>query len=341
MRKGINPSKLAGQIPAPAIHRVVMPVFIPNTEDVYFKEALTILRYCVESLFKTTHASTRFTIINNRSCESVTEFLRGAFRGEERFDQYLESKVNLGKINAIRSAVKSNRELLMTITDADVLFRQGWQCEVEELHATFPDAGMISPAVMAGTSYAFSDLASTTLFVGLMGKGLRKMHVLDRDGIESFHKSTGTVPPYDNGNLWNIVLERNGKRAVVGCSHFVATFKSKVFDFLPPSPTEDLLSSESDYRHLDKPNNASGFLRLSTSKTFAFHMGNIPEEWMLAELQKNRDGGSPVLSTYFYEMPNPEPVGRVMIVFGKLFSKAIKRIPILKSLLIRWMSRDS
>ena len=53
---------------------MIIPVYIPNQEG-YFKDAFSIFKLCLESLFKTCHAKTFITLVNNGSCNEVKDFL--------------------------------------------------------------------------------------------------------------------------------------------------------------------------------------------------------------------------------------------------------------------------
>ena len=74
MRVGFNPNKDKQINTSDYFHQVIVPVYVPNLEG-YFKDGLTILKYCIESLLKTSHSQTYFTIVNNGSCTEVIEYL--------------------------------------------------------------------------------------------------------------------------------------------------------------------------------------------------------------------------------------------------------------------------
>ena len=40
-----------------------------------FKDSFKILKYCLESLFRTSHNKTYFTVVNNGSCQEVLDYL--------------------------------------------------------------------------------------------------------------------------------------------------------------------------------------------------------------------------------------------------------------------------
>ena len=144
MRIGSNPEIKNKDIKINAYHRVIIPVYIPNFEG-YFSDLLEVFKLCLESLLKTVHNETRITIFNNNSHQLVKEYIDSKYSESNIIDQVFHSKENLGKVNAILASSQGNLEPLITITDADVLFKKGWQKAVEEVYIGFPEAGMVSP----------------------------------------------------------------------------------------------------------------------------------------------------------------------------------------------------
>jgi hypothetical protein len=63
MRVGFNPIRTKLKLSFDYFHQIIIPVYIPNQEG-YFKDGFTILKLCLNSLFKTIHKTLN-------SCESV------------------------------------------------------------------------------------------------------------------------------------------------------------------------------------------------------------------------------------------------------------------------------
>ena len=84
MRIGFNPNKNKTIDIAEYTHQVIIPVYIPNEEG-YFKDSFQILKYCLESLFKTSHSKTFYTIVNNGSSKIVVDYLN---------ELYINNKIN-------------------------------------------------------------------------------------------------------------------------------------------------------------------------------------------------------------------------------------------------------
>ena len=77
MRIGFNPHKDKIQVASDYFHQVIIPVYIPNQEG-YFKDSFSILKLCLNSLFKTSHIQTYFTVV----CTSglYADIIRGGVR---------------------------------------------------------------------------------------------------------------------------------------------------------------------------------------------------------------------------------------------------------------------
>lgn len=280
MRIGNNPEKENRNLIIENYHRIIIPVYIPHFEG-YFEESFDIFKLCLQSLLKTVHTKTRITIYNNNCHPSVKNFIDTEFEKSIYIDQVFHSKENLGKINAILAASKGNLEPLITITDADVLFKQGWQTAVEDVFVHFPEAGMVSPVP---SSKALTNYTSSTWFYGMFKGKLRFKKVLDPEAMHKFDVSLGNKElMYKPIHLDKYLVLSNKKKsgeAVVGCGHFVATLKRDVFDKGTNEPAFIKIVGGVESKFIDEPNDNLGYLRLATTKNYAFHMGNKKEQWM-------------------------------------------------------------
>lgn len=289
MRIGSNPEKFNKEITNSAYHRIVIPVYIPNFEG-YFKDAYNIFKLNIESLLLTVHDKTRITIYNNNSCTEVKTLVDTFYLRYDKIDQVFHSKENLGKINAILAAVKGNLEPFITITDSDVFFKHDWQKEVEKIFMKFPNAGMVSPVP---NSKAYKFFTSNNWYLGIFGKAkINFEDVVDPGSMKKFEHSLGPdVRLYTQSHLEKyMVIKLKEDEAVMGCGHFVATLRREIFDLGTNSPAFIKIQGGVENKFIDIPNEALGYLRLSTLNNYAYHLGNVSEKWMDEEfkLLKNR-----------------------------------------------------
>lgn len=322
MRIGLSESKKNNILVAKSYHRIIIPVYVPNLTDDYFKDGKTILKYSLDSLIHTVHSKTRITLINNGSCESVYKLLESYYKECQFIDQLFHSP-NIGKVNAIYSAAKTNLEPLITIADADVLYKQGWQQAVENIMIAFPNAGMVSP-VPSSIAYNSSVLKST--YGKFLGKNRFKFkNVVDVSALENFQHSIGNNIYNENHLKQILTLEQNDTIATVGCGHFVATLRAEVFKFAPNEPCQFKIVGGSERTYFDEPNDAAGLLRLATYENFAYHLGNVYEDWMQKEFES-------ILSVPNHDQTKeiPELSGKVNYLqrlLGMIFIKLIiKRV---------------
>jgi hypothetical protein len=283
MRIGNNPEKENKEIIIENYHRIVIPVYIPNFEG-YFANALSVFKLCLESLLLTVHSKTRITIYNNNCHIDVKNYIDEKYNESEIIDQVFHSKENLGKINAILAAVKGNLEPLITITDADVLYKNNWQQEIEELFIGFPESGMICPVP---SSKGIRNFVNNNWYYGFFKGKLRFEKVQDPNAMKLFDKSLGNAKSILKPIHLEKYLVLNNKnkthKAVMGGGHFAATLRREVFDKGPSEPAFIKVVGGIENKFIDFPNQKLGFLRIATLKNYAFHMGNSTEPWMFDE----------------------------------------------------------
>lgn len=317
MRIGNNPEKEQNILEVDAYHRVVIPVYIPNLTEAYFQDGLKILRLCLQSLLKTVHVKTRISIINNNCCVEVTSYLESLYREHDKVDQLLNSKINLGKVNALYAAIKSNLEPIITIADADVMFLPNWQQAVEKTMVAFPECGMVSP-VPSSIAYRGEYLNSTIYYAFFKGKLIFE-EINNPDGLLKFEKSIDRKMYNETHLKKHLVLSNKQGKAVIGCGHFVATFRAEVFTAAPNENCKFKIVGGSEGEYLDKPNDISGFLKLATLGNYAYHLGNTIQPWMNKEMDSIENSSS-VYQTIGM-LPKAKPLGSMSFKIGKLLHK--------------------
>jgi hypothetical protein len=257
---------------------VIVPVYIPNLEG-YFQSAVEVLRLCLESLRVTTSNRASVTIVSNGCVPEAVEEME---RHLDWADQLILNGRNRGKIDAVVTVAKGAFEPLITVTDCDVLFRQGWVEAVEDIFRVFPEAGYVCP--FPSPAGAWHHTSATTL--GALARAeLRYEKVVDDLDLDRFAHSIGRpdlfTAEHKNGQ-W--IARRNGAVACVGAGHFTCTLRRETLAGMPDGPSLQAIEGLSELRWLDLPPDLLGLWRLSTPKAWVNHMGNVPEDWMREEL---------------------------------------------------------
>jgi hypothetical protein len=279
MRIGFNPQKDKEQQSSDFFHQVVIPVYIPNQEG-YFKDSFDILKLCLNSLFKTCHNKTYFTVVNNGSSTAVKVYLDELFQ-EGKIHEVIHT-TNIGYINAMLKGITGQQFQFITNTDADVLFLENWQRETYALFDVFPKTGAVSPTP---NSKMIKFLTGNIFFEKGITQKIRFSKVKKPQAMISFANSIGNQKLFSKINLEKyLTVNEKDCVAVIGAGHFVVTYRSDIFDELDKRYTKFVLGGDSDFI-FDSPVVKKGYWRLSTADNYAFHMGNTLEDWMPKQVE--------------------------------------------------------
>jgi hypothetical protein len=331
MREGFNPHKDKSQTESDFFHKVIIPVYIPNQEG-YFKDSFEILKLCLDSLFKTIHSETYVTIVNNGSCDLIVDYLNGLYKINKI--QEVIHTTNIGKLNAVLKGISGNSFSLITVSDADVLFLNGWQEASYSVFDAFPKTGAVCPTPSSRSLRTYTANVYWDLF---FSNKIKCTSVVNPDALKMFGLSIGNASFYNPVQLKKyLTVTDEGKKAVVGAGHFLTTYRAEVFNNLEDRFTKYKLGGDSEGRFLDIPVIKKGFWRLSTADNYAFHMGNVIEDWMLDTVSKLKQNGE----ENNFELKSIEPSSKLSyFVKNKLFGKFILNKKIMMYFLI-WKGLD-
>lgn len=318
MRIGFNPNKDKVLPKSDYIHQVIVPVYIPHQND-YFKDSFQILQLCLESLFKTCHNKTYITIVNNGSCIEVVNYLN-KLQQEAKLQEVIHTST-IGKLNAILKGLSGHQFPLITITDADVLFLNDWQKATYEVFEAFSKTGVVSPVPNSKLlRHNTANIIGETFF----SKHMCFTPVVAKAGMEAFAKSIGNESLYKAIHLEKqLTITRGSTTALIGAGHFVATYKGVSFDVLKQRFSTYSLGGDSEKLILDRPATDLGLWRLSTQNNYAYHLGNVKEDWMQNEFE------SIILDSTIFEnnVDNKVYSGVLNVFYMKFFSRLIFRKP--------------
>ncbi|MBC3846946.1 glycosyltransferase family 2 protein [Winogradskyella echinorum] len=284
MRVGMNPQKQSKKIRLKCQHRLIIVVFIPSLEG-YYRNVLEVFKLCLDSAITTTNSNCAITVVNNASCKEVARYLDVKLE-EDKIDTVIHYKENIGKIDALIGAARASREPIITISDVDILFQQGWQEETENIFTNIKGVASVSPIPCRNfKNYETSSTLGKILLgkVKFKYKPIPENHIAQNKYLESFHWELET-----NENVKWPVIDSNGVNAIVGSGHQILSMRRELFfSTVPKEPSLTLVGNNSEYLYCDQPINFSGGMRLTTYNNYAFHMGNTVENWMLEVQKKN------------------------------------------------------
>lgn len=308
MRIGFNPNKDQITKKSDYLHQIIIPVFIPHFEG-YFKDSLVILKLCLQSLFNTVHNKTFITIVNNGSCNEIKNYL-DELHNNKKIHEIIHTE-NIGKLNAILKGLAGNNIELVTISDSDVLFLDGWQQETIKIFSHLPKVGVVGIVPQFGM---YKVNSSNVLFDSFFSSRLKFIPVKNNEALVSFYDSIGWKRDY-NPNYLEYVLgfEVDSSLSVlVGSGHFVATYKKDIFSQIVSNIPFKMGGISEQY--LDELPLKKDYWRVTTYDNYAYHLGNTWEKWMDAFINKSNKtevnnifGNFPInskCSTFRYVMKN-------------------------------------
>ncbi len=277
MRIGINPEKIKKTKISYKKHRVIIPVYIPNSNEKYFDNLFSVFKISINSLIQTIqHNDTNITIINNDCKKEVTDFIDDLIN-ENKIDKHVKLSLNYGKVYTILSEVKASYERLITIADADVFYYSGWLENTIEVFNNFDRAGVVTPLPMPQLAF----YANSSLFFNKIFK-IKKGKIIQDKDLQLFEKSINSKILIKKNNWYKnqLFLEKNEKQVCVGAGHFIATYRKDVLDKIKVERPVYVFEDGAESFHLDHPIDKLGYYRLSTVKSFVYHLGNTIPKWV-------------------------------------------------------------
>jgi len=318
MRIGQNPNKDTLSISLDYTHQVIIPVYIPSTSD-YFTESLSILKLCISSLLKSSHPQTFITIINNGCEETTSVYLKDLY--DRALVHELIATHNIGKINAVFKGLTGHRFPLVTVTDSDVLFRNGWQAATYTIFGAFDTAGYVatSPNPKLLKYYTHQSIIGKLFSRKLVFKPTR-----EPESLNQFAHSIGNNDFFAQVHKEkSLTLINNGVEAVLGAGHFCGTYKGSALYSLKNKFTQYTLGGDTDRLFLDQPIAAAGYDRFATTNTFTLHLGNQMEPWMHITLENVIDFKELLPIPLLPKKPN----NKIVFLFREFLFKIISKEP--------------
>ena len=273
MREGNNPEKNKEEKNILKPHRVLVVFYIPDSQDAFYNELDAVLDKCLQTLTQTINPeTTNITLINNNSAKKV-DLVIDKYR--HLIDKHVVYSENKGKVYAVLNEVRGVFEPFVTITDADILFYNGWEKAVFETFRQFPLAGVVSPMPLPYLTFYFNhNVFGFNTFKGNIKYG---KYVADKD-IDLYIQGTNLPKLIDRKTKYNwaekqFVLQKKDYKAVIGAYHVVSTYRTEQFRNCYSFPGLKFKNSYEEY-FIDCLAEANGLQRLSTLETYAYHIGN-------------------------------------------------------------------
>ena len=317
MRIGVNPEKNNYNSINYKTHRVIVPVYIPDSKDKYFNNLFSVLKTSLNSLIKTTDKNeTNITVINNNCKEEVTNYIDDLLK-ESLIDKHVKLSFNYGKVYTILSEARASYEQLITIADADVFYFSNWFTETKTIFKEFKKVGVVAPLPMPQLAF----YSNNSLFFNFFFK-IKKGKVIKDDDLSLFEESVGSKLSLKKNNwfLNQLYLEKNNTKCCIGAGHFVATYRKEVVDKIPIKKPKYIFENGGETSLLDNPIDKLGYYRLSTLKTFVYHLGNTIPIWVEEYQFKESKTTEIDVKNNFFKTYIPY---RLKVIIAKIFRKLV------------------
>lgn len=293
MRVGSNPSKHAIAAKAPAPVTVALLVYIPF-ESGYFREGLDVLKLCLKSVYQNTGLPHDLFVFDNGSAKSIVDFLQAEQR-DGRIQYLALAGANIGKAAALNFIFGAAPGEYIAYSDGDAFFFPGWLEAQMDILKTFPRVGIVN-GLPARHLTGWATESTLSIAQENAEIEIERGHLIPSPIIASLCEGVGrSLEDYlaENQHLEDIKLTHQGIEAYVGAHHFQFVARKRVLQEL--GPLEATLALGGAELEFDQAIDKAGFMRLSTSSQYVFHLGNLlTPKWrqVAAEYSVSTNGAS-------------------------------------------------
>ena len=319
-RIGTNPARKKIMSYSPHKVTVAVMVFIPNQQG-YFKQRFEIFQLCIASLRANTKVPFDLLILANGCCKEINHHLQ-EMQKKGLIDYLLISNHNLGVIGGYKLIFSAAPGEIVAYSDDDIVFYPDWLEEQLKLLDTFPRVGMVSGVPVRNGSEHANQTINRIIQNPPEGIHVQRTNLIPDEWEEDWCISTGRNCEEHhqlNKNKKDIVLEKDGVKAIASANHFqFIAPKDVVLKALPVEWSKNLMDS---LVPLEEQIDQMGYLRLSTTGRFCRHIGNVVTPQIIDEFQSlNVNITCSVIEKKKHWLLNIPGMGRILwALYDRLF----------------------
>lgn len=260
MRTSTGPNKDNVAVPrAPLVSACIVTHY---TNDKYHKDRMEVVRMCLDTMIAGLAGSDYELLIWDNG--STPEF-RAMLRAYN--PHVLIESVNVGAHNARHHLANIARGEILTFSDDDILFNDGWFSKQLEILTVFPNVGLVSgspyrPAFLWNGEQEYPE-----------GATVKRGKIIPEDWIRDACASVGqdyTSVSWGLRDVKDILVEYKGVRAFAQGHHMQFTaMRETIKPFMKPQ--EYLLAHG---RKINEELYTAGLTQWTTSTRTAIHCGN-------------------------------------------------------------------
>lgn len=292
MRQGQNPAKK--EVPAYQAEKlgIATLLYIPMQEG-YFAQSWEVFRHHIASVRQYTSEPFNYLVFDNGSCPEVKRELTKLHEAGW-IDWLVLSEHNLGKTGALNMILAGMPNEWICFADSDMLFRPGWLEESWKIERAFPNCGMITASVTFPDWDV--DKGNTTFRQTTDPRYCFDQVQPEAWIFEEYCRARGItgerVQKYGTMLLDRVTDQESGIQAMLGGnSHPQYLARASVMREILPLPAEMQLSRKQD-TYQDAEMDRRGYLHLTTTLPYLYHMGNTLDEELREELSRLKLPGS-------------------------------------------------
>ena len=218
-RIGVNPSRGKSLDIKPARTTVAVLVHAPHQAG-YFQNRLDVTRLTIESILANTREPFDLLVFDNGSCEEMVSYLM-QLNGQGKIDYLILSRMNIGKLNALKMIFNIAPGEIVAYTDDDVYHLPGWLSAHLEVMDTYPHVGAVTGFYIRQRVAMSSE--STLAFVNQPDMETKRGLLMPRKWEEDYVINSGrSWERYDAevAGIEDILINYHGLEAWVSAHHF-------------------------------------------------------------------------------------------------------------------------
>ena len=326
-RFGMNPARNKNISYTPSRVSAAMMTYIPNLEG-YFTHRLDVLKLSLDSLIQSIGEKTDIAVFNNGSCIQVREYLDHQLE-VGRIDYLFHSRKNLGVIGGFKVLFNALPGDVIAYCDDDVLYYPGWLDAHLEILDTFPRVGMVS-----GAPVGYSSEHAVKAVEEFIASDPQDLQLMEKPRVDNWEESwaISTGRPVAEHlkqvqDTPNKHLTYKGVEAVQSAKHFqFVTPKKVICEAFSPDWSGSLMDG---LVTLDESVDSLDYLRLTTPRRYARHIGNtisreVQQE--AGELGLKSDGEVPNVQEFEHWILKIPGSGRVLWPMYRWLFKVLHKV---------------
>ncbi|PKO17695.1 MAG: hypothetical protein CVU39_04225 [Chloroflexi bacterium HGW-Chloroflexi-10] len=286
MRQGNNPAKYGALAYQPERLGIATITYIPFLGG-FYQNCWDVFLAHINSVHAYTQEKFNYLVFDNGSCPEIKAKLL-ELQQAGKIDWLISSTENLGKTGALNWIFASMPNEWICFADSDMLFRPGWLEASWQINKNFPNCGMI------GAQFIYPDRVEdkgNTKFRKTQDSRYEFSQYFPEKWMVTEYCRARGIPEERWENLMNAPFDRvldsaSGTEALLGGnSHQQYLAKKEVLKKILPLPDLFQLSREED-TYQDVKIDQLGYLHLTTTRPYLYHMGNTIEPEIQEEVAK-------------------------------------------------------